>query len=379
MDKEILRKRIRRNRRMTLLQNCLKVAVCVSAAVVLVSVGWTIAKPFIRQSEWNVSAAAGNLVEVQANVLDPESADGSGQAGQAALGENMTVRYDAPGWQMNDSGWWYAVDEATCYINGWAEIDGKQYHFDSSGYMDTGWTAIGGQGCYFDENGVYVPDADSSKMIALTFDDGPSEHTTRLLDILEANGVKATFLMLGQQVEKYGAETIPRMSELDCTIGSHSYDHPNLKKAGPEVAQDQFSRTDQAIAQYNNGKGAEVIRFPYGEYTKEIAANTGRPCLFWDLDTLDWDTKNADSIYNTIMSNVTGGNIILMHDIYSTTVDACERVIPDLLAQGYQLVTVEELAASRGYELKPGVTYFGFTADDVAAGSVTDENRTDIG
>ena len=151
MDKETLRKRIRRNRRITLLQNCIKVAVCVGAAVVLVSVGWTIAKPFVRQSEWSAGTAAGNIVEVQADVLDPENADGSGQAGQAALGEDMIVQYDTPGWQLNDNGWWYAVDEATCYINGWMEIDGKQYHFDSSGYMDTGWTAIGGQGCYFDE------------------------------------------------------------------------------------------------------------------------------------------------------------------------------------------------------------------------------------
>ena len=378
MDKELLRKRIRRNRRTVLLQNCIKVAICVAAALALVSVSWTIAKPFIRQAEWSADGAAGNIVDVQAETLDPESEDGSGQAGKAALGENMAVQYDTPGWQKNDNGWWYAVDGQTCYINGWMEIDGNQYHFDKNGYMDTGWTAVGGQGCYFDENGVYDPNADNSKMIALTFDDGPSQHTSRLLDILEANGVKGTFLMLGEQVEKYGADTIPRMAQLGCVIGNHSYDHPNLKKAGAETAQDQFNRTDQAIAQYNNGVGAEVIRFPYGEYTKEMAANTGRPCLFWDLDTLDWDSKNADTIYNTVMSNIEGGNIILMHDIYSTTVDACERLIPDLLAQGYQLVTINELAASRGYELSAGVTYFGFTAEDVAAGSVTDVNRTDI-
>lgn len=377
MDKETLRKRIRRNRRITLLQNCIKVAVCVGAAVVLVSVGWTIAKPFVRQSEWSAGRAAGNIVEVQADVLDPENADGSGQAGQAALGEDMIVQYDTPGWQLNDNGWWYAVDEATCYINGWMEIDGKQYHFDSSGYMDTGWTAIGGQGCYFDESGVYDPDADNSKMIALTFDDGPGEYTSRLLDILEANNAEATFLMLGEQVEKYGADVIPRMAQMGCVIGNHSYDHPNLKQAGAATAQDQFNRTDQAIARYNNGEGAEVIRFPYGEYTKELAADTGRPCLFWDLDTRDWESKNADAVYDMVMNHVTGGNIILMHDIHSSTVDACERLIPDLQAQGYQLVAIDELAASRGYDLEAGVTYFGFTDEDIAADSVTDKDRAE--
>ena len=68
--------------------------------MVLVSVGWTIAKPFVRQSEWSAGTAAGNIVEVQADVLDPENADGSGQAGQAALGEDMIVQYDTPGWQL---------------------------------------------------------------------------------------------------------------------------------------------------------------------------------------------------------------------------------------------------------------------------------------
>ena len=380
MDREILKKRIRRNRRIAFWQNCLKVAICVSAALAVSAVIWTIARPFIRQTEWGAAmAAAGEETAEQAGLLDPENPDGSGQAGIAALGSGMTVQYETPGWQLNDSGWWYAADDASCYINGWMEIDGKQYHFDSSGYMDTGWKAIGGQGCYFSEDGVYDPVADNTKMVALTFDDGPSEYTSRLLDILEANGAKATFLMLGEHVEQYGAEVIPRMAQMGCTIGSHSYDHPNLAQEGAAVAQDQFARTDQAIAQYNNGEGAEVVRFPFGSYTKEEAADTGRPCLYWDVDTLDWKSKNADAVYEAVTSTIEGGNIILMHDIHPTTIDACERLIPDLVSQGWQLVTVEELAASRGYELKPGVTYFGFTESAIANGSVTDENRTDIG
>ena len=378
MDKETLRKRIRRNRRKAMLQNCLKVAICVGAALVLVSAGWSVAKPFVRKSEWRTEDVAGALVNVHADVMEPERPDGSGKAGKAALGENMAVQYDTPGWQLNDRGWWYAADAATCYVNGWLELEGNQYHFDSNGYMDTGWTAIGGKGCYFDQNGVYDPNADSSMMIALTYDDGPSQYTSQLLDILQSNGVKATFMMLGSKVEQYGAETIPRMVQLGCTLGNHSYDHSNLREAGPEAAQQQFSQTDGLIAQYNNGVGAAVIRFPYGEYTKEEAANTGRPCFFWDVDTMDWDSQDANAIANEVMSHVTGGNIILMHDIYQETVDASSIFIPQLLAQGYRLVTVEELAAARGYELEPGVTYFGFTDEDIADNSVTDKNRDDV-
>ena len=99
--------------------------------------------------------------------------------------------------------------------------------------------------------------------------------------------------------------------------------------------------------------------------------------MFWDLDTRDWESKNADAVYDMVMNHVTGGNIILMHDIHSSTVDACERLIPDLQAQGYQLVAIDELAASRGYDLEAGVTYFGFTDEDIAADSVTDKDRAE--
>lgn len=305
----------------------------------------------------------------------PEKEDGSGRAGQALRTGRKTLVQTLSGWQQDSQGWWYACDETTNYINGWATIDGKNYHFDREGYRDTGWTAIGGEGCYFDEEGIYDPDADSSMLIALTFDDGPSKYTGRLLDLLENTGAKATFFMLGRQVEKYGAETISRMNELGCVIGSHSYDHTNLKEAGADTARQQFEQTDALIAQYNNGEGAQVIRFPYGEYTKELAADTGRACIFWDVDSMDWDSQDAQAIKEKVSSSIDGGDIILMHDIYESTVAACEELIPQLQAQGYQMVTIEELAAANGYELKPGVTYFGFTDFEKERGTVTDEGR----
>ena len=375
MNKETLRKRIRRNRRRTLLQNCLKVAICVAAALILVSVGWSIAEPFVRKSEWKTETAVGNTIEVQAEILEPESPDGSGKAGTSALGEHMTVQYDTPGWQLNEKGWWYAADEATCYVNGWLEVDGNQYHLDSSGYMDTGWTPVGGRGYYFDENGVYDPDADSSMMIALTFDDGPSQYTSQLLDQLQASGGKATFLMLGMQVEKYGAETIPRMVQLGCQLGNHSYNHPDMRGLDLALVQQQFSQTESLIAQYNNGSGTSVIRFPYGEYSAEQAAATGKPCLFWDLDTFDWDTRDSSAIVNAVLTNIEGGNILLMHDIYPETIEACGILIPELTARGYQLVTIQELAAAKGYQLEPGVTYYGFTDHYIAERKVTDRER----
>ncbi len=106
----------------------------------------------------------------------PEAEDGSGNAGIKKLAET-TPPNETPGWQYSSSGWWYATDATTYYVNGWADIDGNQYHFDSNGYMATGWKAIGGKGCYFDDQGVYQPDRNGSMMVALTFDDGPDVYT----------------------------------------------------------------------------------------------------------------------------------------------------------------------------------------------------------
>lgn len=373
MEKERLRKMIERNRRTKMIQNCIKVGICVVAALLIVTVGWQVAKPFVKKTGVPVVGDPVTLLQVQAGTNNLE--DGSGDVMKSALAEGMRVTCEAPGWQVDGNGWWYAADNQSYYVNGWLTIEDQKYHFGKDGYMDTGWTAIGGEGYYFEENGIYNPDKDKSKVIALTFDDGPGPYTNTLLDILEQNDSKATFFMQGINVERYGADTIPRMVKLGCTLGNHSYDHPNLKNLGLEGAQQQFGQTDDLIAQYNNGVGAEVIRFPFGEYTKELADATGRSCWFWNVDTLDWKTKDVNSNISAVLDSAEGGDIILMHDIHETTVTSCQTIIPELKNQGYDLVTVKELAASRGYDDVPGTTYFGFTEKNLENNTVTDENR----
>lgn len=375
MDRELLRKRVRRNRRITFIHNCVKISICVVVALVIVTLGWKAAKPFVKKADISASGDTPQMIQVQAGTNNAE--DGSGDAAKMALPEGRKASAQVPGWQADGNGWWYAADGQSCYGNGWLTVDGQKYHFGRDGYMDTGWTAIGGKGYYFDDNGIHDPDKDNAKVVALTFDDGPSQYTNTLLDILEQNDAKATFFMQGVNVARYGADTIPRMVSLGCTLGNHSYDHVNLKSGGAEVAKQEFDQTDALIAQYNNGTGAAVIRFPYGEYTKELAADTGRSCWFWDIDTLDWKTKNVESNISAVLDNVAenGGNIILMHDIHEASVEACKTIIPELKNRGYELVTVEELAAAKGYEVEPGVTYFGFSQNDIDHGRVTDKDR----
>ena len=236
MKRETLKQRRRRLRREKAIRSCTRIAVCVIAALALVTVGWRIAAPFLGdsygQAETGNDGQKGPIAEVQA----AENEDGSGNAGIAQLAETTEVPYEAPGWQYDNTGWCYAVSDTTYYQNGFAVIDDKTYHFDSSGYLSVGWTPIGGKGYYFDENGVYDPEKDHSMMIALTFDDGPGAHTGELLDTLKQYGAKATFFLQGVNIEQYGGEAIARMASEGHLIGNHSYDHPNMLKLSAEDA-----------------------------------------------------------------------------------------------------------------------------------------------
>lgn len=343
-------------RRRQMMQKVSRISLCVVIGLLFLALIWKFAGAQLAKKGIVLSndTAAKTVSETA-----PEAEDGSGNAGIKKLAET-TPPNETPGWQYSSSGWWYATDATTYYVNGWADIDGNQYHFDSNGYMATGWKAIGGKGCYFDDQGVYQPDRNGSMMVALTFDDGPDVYTGELLDTLERYGAQATFFMLGSNVEKYGADTIPRMAALGCELGNHSYSHPNMKKLSVDDGLAQFQMTDDLIAQYNNGQGATVVRFPYGNSTDDLLAEIGRPSIMWDVDTLDWETKNVQANISAVLNNVSPGDIILMHDIHEATVESCATIVPELVTRGYELVTIHTLAAANGVDLAAGETYYGF-------------------
>ncbi len=191
-------------RRRQMMQKVSRISLCVVIGLLFLALIWKFAGAQLAKKGIVLSndTAAKTVSETA-----PEAEDGSGNAGIKKLAET-TPPNETPGWQYSSSGWWYATDATTYYVNGWADIDGNQYHFDSNGYMATGWKAIGGKGCYFDDQGVYQPDRNGSMMVALTFDDGPDVYTSTLLDTLEQYGAQATFFMLGSNVEKYGADTV---------------------------------------------------------------------------------------------------------------------------------------------------------------------------
>ena len=379
MDRRVLRERMRRKQRQIRRRKIIKLVTYVVAmllAVIFVIRG--VIFPIINRVG---GKSTGKSQSVQAD-------DGTGSSGSDASASTEAVRQPlkgqsdvtkvaslTAGWHEDDNGRWYQNADGTYYADGFAEIDGVKYAFNSNGYMQTGWVTKGANDYYFNEDGSYNSEK-KRPLIALTFDDGPGQYTDKLLDCLEENNAHATFFMLGQLVDQY-PETVKRMVELGCELGNHSWDHQNMLDLSLDGVVKEFGDTDQALIDAC-GQESTVIRPPYGNYTDDIIAAVGKPFILWSIDSLDWKYLDADLDYNGIMndSNLGDGAVILMHDIHGPSVDAALRLIPALVDQGYKLVTVSEMAAAKNVTLKPA-KYAEFWQSALDAGYVPGYNGSE--
>lgn len=266
------------------------------------------------------------------------------------------------GWKEKDGDTYYMGSDGAA-VTGWLELEDSTYYFHQDGKMAVGTVYLGTMMCKFGDDGKLISKEENKidpnrPVIALTFDDGPGDRTGELLDQLEKYDAKATFFMLGQKVSSYPDE-IKKMKEIGCELGNHSYDHPNLAKLGSDGVKKQIGDTNSKI-QAIVGEGASVMRPPYGAISATLKANAGMPLILWNIDTLDWKTRNAKATVDMVMENAKDGDIILMHDIHTESVDAAIELIPKLLEKGYQLVTVSELAAYKNVTLENGEKYTDF-------------------
>ena len=199
-----------------------------------------------------------------------------------------------------------------------------------------------------------------TKVVYLTFDDGPNPIATpRILDILEKHKAVATFFDLGTCMRSYPNIT-KREKAIGCEIGSHTYSHKNLNNLTEKEIQDDINAAASIYENTLNEK-LRLVRTPYGNANNTVKATLDYALINWDVDTLDWKTKNANSILKEIRSYKSlDGRIILMHSIYNSTADAVETLVPELINKGYQLVTVSELAKYKGYKLETGNIYYNF-------------------
>lgn len=194
------------------------------------------------------------------------------------------------------------------------------------------------------------------KCVALTFDDGPWPQTTELLlDGLAERGAKATFFVIGSQIDGM-EETLRRMVREGHQVGSHTWSHARLDTAPAEAALTELARTDARLRQLL-GEGTYWVRPPWGFLSEEIAAAVEVPMLYWSLDTEDWNRRDAEAVYRAIVENVKPGDIVLLHDPYPTTVEAVLRAVDTLAQEGYRFVTAQELFAGAGVTPQAGALY----------------------
>ncbi|WP_194907264.1 polysaccharide deacetylase family protein [Catenulispora rubra] len=197
-------------------------------------------------------------------------------------------------------------------------------------------------------------DCSVAKCIALTFDDGPGPDTGRLLDLLKAQNVPATFFVLGDQAVKYPALVNREYAEGN-EVGNHTWDHKDLSTLSAVAVQNEINRAADAIAATGIPRPT-LVRPPYGAVDDTVRTVAGFPFIMWRVDPEDWKYPDPTRIADQIVGHAKPGRIVLSHDTHKTTVDAMPAVIQRLKQQGYTFVTVSTLM--KGTALQNGKSYF---------------------
>lgn len=180
------------------------------------------------------------------------------------------------------------------------------------------------------------------KKVALTFDDGPHPvYTKQLLDGLAQRNVKATFFVIGKNIEGNEA-LLQRMHEAGHLIGNHTYDHVKICDLDGAHACEQVEKTSAPVKAVT-GEDTEFVRPPFGAWNKAMECSFTMIPVLWDVDPLDWTTENSAAVVQKVLDTVEENDIILLHDCYQSSVDAALEITDELLAQGYEFVTVDEL------------------------------------
>ncbi|MEE3450193.1 MAG: polysaccharide deacetylase family protein [Acutalibacteraceae bacterium] len=210
----------------------------------------------------------------------------------------------------------------------------------------------------FDEYGRLYIDTDTlngQKAAAITFDDGPSDYTAQLLDGLKARNVHATFFIVGSRAEIY-PDIVRRVADEGHQLGNHTYSHPVMTSLYEYSWRNEIDVTDSIITNIC-GKTPTAFRPPYGSFSSYMAASINKTFTVWSVDTLDWQTRNAVSVKNAMVDQCRDGKIILLHDLYKTSVDGALAAIDVLQSEGYVFVTVDELLTRYGYPISNTAHY----------------------
>ena len=194
-----------------------------------------------------------------------------------------------------------------------------------------------------------------SKVVALTFDDGPSNYTDEILDVLEKYNVTATFFVVGTNLNTKYNNTMARLIKLGNEVGIHGYSHKEFTKIKQSKVVEEIEYTNKLLKGFNIE--AKYIRPPYGSINNKLKKIIEYPIILWNVDTLDWKYKDALKIYNNVIDDISDGSIILLHDHYLSTVQALELIIPKLQEEGYKIVNITELFSLKNITLENNKVY----------------------
>lgn len=199
----------------------------------------------------------------------------------------------------------------------------------------------GREGVY-QTSGSNLQQESESKCIALTFDDGPHPYyTEQLLDGLKERGVVATFFVTGEHAALH-PDIIKRMQQEGHVIGNHTYSHMQLCRNNREEFTRELMLTNQVLKELT-GEDVIYVRPPYGVWDKELEKQLNMIPVLWSVDPLDWCTKNPATVVRRVKEQVKDNSIILLHDYFDTSVTAALKIVDELLEEGYEFVTVEEM------------------------------------
>lgn len=202
--------------------------------------------------------------------------------------------------------------------------------------------------------------ASQAKYVALTFDDGPSgRFTERLLDGLYDRGAKGTFLLCGYRIEQY-PELTQRIFDEGHEIGIHGYSHKTMKGMSRRAIAQEIMDTEALLPE---GCHPVFLRPPGGFLSDpviQVAQARGLPILKWSVDPKDWATNDTTAIETCVLERIRDGDIVLLHDMSESSVDAALAIVDQLLEEDFEFVTVSELVYLRQARLVPGREYMAF-------------------
>jgi len=205
--------------------------------------------------------------------------------------------------------------------------------------------------------------AAGKKLVAITFDDGPSKYTMTLLKGLKKRGAKATFFcngVNGSNGTKNHKKELKKMKADGHEIGNHTYSHRvPFRKLSAKKMKKEVAKVEKDIQSVMGKNYKPIVRIPGGDNNKTIRKNVNRPMITWSVDTMDWKYRSVKHVYNAIVKNAKDGDIILCHDLYKTSVNGALKAIDTLQKKGFEFVTVSELYRRKGYSLKNHKVYNG--------------------